>query len=141
MIGQGFHRTTVTDANGAYTLSDVPAGTVQITTSLSGFQSRIVEFAFDRRPRHYSQSMQVGSLEETIITVSGHSPLVDTSRADSRLEPKPQAPSANVLNLQRRVAGVLPIRVDVPRAGTSHQFVRPLVIDEETQVTLRYKRR
>ena len=29
------------------------------------------------------------------------------------------APSANILDLQRRVAGVLPIRVDVPRAGNS----------------------
>jgi hypothetical protein len=27
------------------------------------------------------------------------------------------------------------------RAGTSHQFVRPLVIDEQTLVTFRYKRR
>jgi len=40
-----------------------------------------------------------------------------------------------------RTAGVLPIRVDVPRAGTSHQFVKPLVVDEETVVKLRYKRR
>jgi hypothetical protein len=47
--------------------------------------------------------------------------------------------SVNVLNLQRRVAGVLPIRVDVPRAGNSYSFVRPLLIDEETKVTFRYK--
>jgi hypothetical protein len=47
--------------------------------------------------------------------------------------------STNVLNLQRRVAGVLPIRVDVPHAGTSYSFVRPLVLDEETKVTFRYK--
>jgi hypothetical protein len=40
-----------------------------------------------------------------------------------------------------RTAGVLPIRVDVPRAGTSHQFVKPLVVDQETVVKLRYKRR
>ena len=31
--------------------------------------------------------------------------------------------------------------MDVPRAGASHRFVRPLVIDEETVVTFRYKRR
>ena len=54
---------------------------------------------------------------------------------------KPVEPSQNVINLQRRTAGVLPVRVDVPRAGTSHQFVKPLVIDQETTVTLRYKRR
>ena len=50
-------------------------------------------------------------------------------------------PSANVQNLQRRASGVLPVRIEVPRAGTSHRFVKPLVIDEETVVTFRYKRR
>jgi hypothetical protein len=36
---------------------------------------------------------------------------------------------------------VLPIRLDIPRAGTSYQFVKPLVVDQDTTVTLRYKRR
>jgi hypothetical protein len=36
---------------------------------------------------------------------------------------------------------VLPVRIDVPRAGTSHRFLKPLVIDEETVVSFRYKRR
>jgi hypothetical protein len=49
------------------------------------------------------------------------------------------AASSNVLNLQKRVAGVLPIPIDVPRAGTSFRFVRPLVVDEETRVTFSYK--
>ncbi len=55
--------------------------------------------------------------------------------------PAPGAASANVMNLQRRVAGVLPVAVDVPRAGTSFSFVRPLVLDEETKVTFSYKSR
>ena len=50
-------------------------------------------------------------------------------------------PSQNVINLQRRAAGVLPVRVDVPRAGVSHQFVKALVVDQETVVSLKYKRR
>jgi hypothetical protein len=52
-----------------------------------------------------------------------------------------EVPSVNVQNLQRRASGVLPVRMEVPRAGTSHRFVKPLVIDEETRVTFRYKRR
>jgi hypothetical protein len=36
---------------------------------------------------------------------------------------------------------VLPVRIDVPKAGTSHKFVRPLVVDQETVVALRYKRK
>jgi hypothetical protein len=47
--------------------------------------------------------------------------------------------SSNVLNLQKRVAGVLPVRVDVPRAGNSYRFARALVLDEETKVTFNYK--
>jgi hypothetical protein len=47
--------------------------------------------------------------------------------------------SSNVLDLQKRVAGVLPVRVDVPRAGNSYRFARALVLDEETKVTFNYK--
>jgi hypothetical protein len=52
-----------------------------------------------------------------------------------------QNASTNVVNLQRRVAGVLPVAIDVPRTGTSFSFVRPLVLDEETKVTFSYKSR
>ena len=51
-----------------------------------------------------------------------------------------QLPSLNVQNLQRPAAGVLPVRVEIPRAGMSHRFVKPLVIDEETVVSLPYRR-
>ena len=64
-------------------------------------------------------------MAETVV-VSGNAPRVDTQ---------------SVINLQQRAAGVLPIRVDVPRAGTSHQFVKPLVIDQAATVSFKYKRR
>ncbi|HET9839611.1 MAG TPA: hypothetical protein VFR84_15385, partial [Candidatus Angelobacter sp.] len=47
--------------------------------------------------------------------------------------------SANVYDLQKRVAGVLPVRIDVPHAGNSYRFARALVLDEETKVTFSYK--
>jgi hypothetical protein len=50
-------------------------------------------------------------------------------------------PSQNVANLQRKVAGVFPVKIDVPRAGRSYKFVRPLVMEEETRVTFQYKAR
>ena len=50
-----------------------------------------------------------------------------------------EAPSANVQSLQRRASGVLPVRLDVPRTGRSHTFVRPLVMDEETRLAFHYK--
>ena len=39
-------------------------------------------------------------------------------------------------SLQQRVPGVPPARIDVSHAGNSYHFVRPLVLDEETRVTL-----
>jgi len=53
--------------------------------------------------------------------------------------PPPATASANVFNLQQRVAGVLPVAVDVPRTGTSYRFLRPLVVNEETKLTFSYK--
>ena len=50
-----------------------------------------------------------------------------------------QAPSQNVVNLQQRVSGVLPVRIDIPRTGQSFSFVRPLVLDEETVLRFQYK--
>jgi hypothetical protein len=47
--------------------------------------------------------------------------------------------SSNVADFQQRVAGVLPIHVDVPHAGNSYRFIRPLVLNEETKVSFRYK--
>ena len=63
-------------------------------------------------------------------------PALKAARAD---QPAAQAPSQNVFNLQRRVAGVLPVRIDVPRAGASYRFVRPLVLDEPTRVSFEYR--
>ena len=74
-------------------------------------------------------------LIQEAITVAGQSGL-----KDERDGPPPAAPSQNVVNLQQRAAGVLPIRVDVPRAGVSHQFIKPLVVGDQASVTLRYKR-
>ena len=66
--------------------------------------------------------------------------MTSSARIDSNA-PQTVAPSQNVIDLQRRATGVLPVRIEVPRAGTSHQFVKPLVVDRETAVKLRYKRR
>ena len=49
--------------------------------------------------------------------------------------------SQNVFNLQRRVAGILPVAVEVPRSGKSYRFVRPLVMEEETRITFQYRSR
>jgi hypothetical protein len=85
----------------------------------------------------------VATVAET-ITVAGEAPQIDANAPEwgtAKDEVTQLSPSSNVANLQRRVAGVLPVRVDVPRAGASFLFLRPLVIDEETTVRFRYQTR
>ena len=130
-----YQATAVTDANGDFTFSGVPAGEVVMTAELSGFATREANFGFDGSPKRVELDMEVGRLEET-ITVSGETPMVDKRARAVQMEP----PSQNVVNLQARASGVLPIRVEVPRAGVSHQFVKPLVVGTEATVKLRYKR-
>jgi hypothetical protein len=97
-------------------------------------------FVFDQRPRQVDFEMSVAGVAET-LTGAAAPPKIAKSTPRKDEDQKQVEPSQNVINLQRRTAGVLPVRIDVPRAGTSHQFVKPLVVDQETVVKFRYKRR
>jgi hypothetical protein len=129
----GSRLTAVTDGRGMFLLSGVPAGPATITAQLSGFSPQSLSFVSNGQPQQVGFVMRVGHIAET-VTVTGQTPRPEGTA-------KLVEPSQNVINLQRRAAGVLPVRIDVPRAGTSHQFVKPLVVDQETVVTFRYKRR
>ena len=133
-----FHRTAVTGADGNYLLSGLPSGPATMSAQLAGFRTESRSFAFDQTATQVNFVMRVGGVEET-VTVAGQTPQGYVAKSQDTL--KVMAPSQNVIDLQRRAAGVLPVRVDVPRAGVSHQFVKPLVVDQETVVSLRYKRR
>jgi Carboxypeptidase regulatory-like domain len=133
----GSRRVAVTASDGTFLLSGVPSGSVTMTAQLTGFGSQSRSFVFDQQPRQVEFVLRVGGVSET-VTVTGQTPALDRRANEAQ---KAVEPSQNVINLQRRAAGVLPVRVDVPRAGTSHQFVKPLVVDQETVVSLRYKRR
>ena len=75
-----------------------------------------------------------GKAGETVtIELSGD------EREDRSRRAEAQAPSQNVFNLQRRVTGVLPVRIEVPRAGLAYRFARPLVLDETTMVSFEYR--
>jgi hypothetical protein len=158
--GAGQRQQVVTDANGNYTVSGLASGPLVVTGQLQGFNTIRRSVVFDQRPRQVDMVLQIGSITES-VNVTAEAPVVNMStsevaqrfRADEALNtPKPpppasapvaesQAPSLNVQSLQRRASGVLPVRMDVPRAGTSHRFVKPLVIDEATVISFRYKRR
>ena len=140
----GFTMSTNTDQQGRWVVSNVPSGTVRIKAEVRGFKTTVLNTIYDSgRPSNVSFPMSLASAAETVeVTVEG-TPM--NSRDYSEMERPKNAPqkfaSANVVNLQKRVAGVLPVAIDVPRAGTSFSFVRPLVLDEETKVTFSYKSR
>ncbi len=150
----GISRSTVTDSAGQWMQLGLPAGNYQVKVESSGFNANSTNVNYDsNQPSMFGSVLNVGAATET-VEVSAESPMVNTSSSTLALEGRnfsrvaPLAPgavsqnaSANVMNLQKRVAGVLPVPIDVPRAGTSFSFVRPLVLDEETKVTFTYKSR
>ena len=129
----GRRQGVVTDGNGVCVALDVRAGTATVTAQLAGFKTgrRVVAFTGDRR--QVDLTLPSGSITET-VTVTAQGPAVDSARGQRQ---ENEAPSANVQNLQRRIAGVLPVRVDVPRPAC--RAGRPLVIDEESLVRFQYR--
>jgi len=133
-------RTVVSDQDGSYRLTAIPVGPITVTSALAGFNTGEQSFVYDGAPKRLDFRMGVAGLAETVQVVAT-TPGADARRTDPRLDEIQQAPSQNVVNMQRKVAGVLPVRIDVPRAGTIYRFVRPLVLDDQTTVSFRYKRR
>ena len=140
----GFTMSTNTDQQGRWVVSNVPSGTVRIKAEVRGFKTTVLNAIYDSgRPSTVSFPMSLASAAESVEVTVESTPM--NGRDYSEMERPKNAPqkfaSANVVNLQKRVAGVLPVAIDVPRAGTSFSFVRPLVLDEETKVTFSYKSR
>ena len=144
-LDTGAVRNTATDSGGRWVISNVPSGRVRITEAKSGFRTTVREVIYDSNyPTSDSFALQLGSVAETVEVQASNSAVMKESRQIERdLKQKDasnaSAASSNVFSLQQRVSGVLPVRVDVPRAGTSYSFARPLVLDEETKLTFTYK--
>lgn len=147
-----------TDGSGRYRISNVPPGRFKLSCTSPGFKGYVrMASKFDTTSVIRDDiTLQVGSASES-VTVTAEAPLLNTESAQMsttfvqgmdqlplQTEPKPppvppQPPSSNVTDLQRRVTGVLPIAINVPRAGNSYRFARALAVDEETMLTFRYK--
>lgn len=140
----GFAMTTSTDEQGRWVVSNVPTGPIKIRAESPGFRSTVRDAIYDAsQPSTFSFGLDIAATSESVEVTSA---VALNGRNYSELQilnnaPRQSPVSSNVLNLQKRAAGVLPVRVDVPRAGTSFAFVRPLVLDEETKVSFSYKTR
>jgi hypothetical protein len=144
----------MTDSSGRWVVSNLSSGRVKIAANAPGFNQYVIQGNYDgSRPAPFNLALSLGSVSQTVevtaddLSLNGRSikslialqPGINEHGAKKVAEKEQSAASANVMNLQQRVSGVLPVRVDVPRAGNSYNFVRPLVLDEETKVTFTYK--
>jgi hypothetical protein len=143
----GASLTTKSDGDGHWMIAGLPARAVSVTISSPGFRRWQQDLQLQAsRPVRMGTMLDVGSISELVTVTPGVAKSETDSRRIEDLVRSNQmvqmnTPSQNVANLQRRVAGILPVRIDVPRSGKSYRFVRPLVLDEETRITFQYKSR
>ncbi len=150
-LATGASWSAISTADGSWRIVGLPSGTYQVTAASPGFQSTVLNIPYDAaNPHAYRIGLNLGAIN-SVVTVEASATEMNTERStisskgkEHKKElpaapPPPPTTSANVFNLQQRVAGVLPVAVDVPRAGTSYRFIRPLVVNEETKLNFTYK--
>jgi hypothetical protein len=164
-LTRGTTQVVNTSPEGRWVVYGIPSGDVKIEISSQGFQSvsiRGTAHEAGRSEDYGPARLNVGTVSET-VEVTAAAPLIDTTQSsvtttfggnnefstnglrgerDDRKKQQQQAQnqaSSNVYNLQKKVSGVLPVRIDIPRAGNSYHFARALVLDEETKLTFNYK--
>jgi hypothetical protein len=165
----GASRTAITDSEGRWLIAGLPSGNYRARADAPGFKSGTFNLNYNSgQPSMYDFPLSIGAAAETVEVSAAQVAQIQTDSGTNQFHgniggvtfggpingrdytetmmmapgaASPNTASANVMNLQRRVAGVLPVAIDVPHAGTSFSFVRPLVLDEETTVTFSYKSR
>jgi hypothetical protein len=150
-LATGASWSAISTADGSWRIIGLPSGTYQVTATAAGFQNTVLNIPYDAaNPHAYRVGLNVGAtsnsvtVEASAIEMNTESSTISSKDKKHKKElpaapPPPPTASANVFNLQQRVAGVLPVAVDVPRAGTSYRFIRPLVVNEETKLNFTYK--
>ena len=138
---------TRSDSEGRWLVSSALPGPSRITVESPGFKN--TQYDLDvaaNQPKLLGITLEIGTISEVVtvqsgvtntLTLDGVNKIEENAR--NKRAAQLNTASQNVLNLQRRVAGVLPVRIEVPRSGRSYRFVRPLVLDEETKIAFQYK--
>jgi hypothetical protein len=141
----GTSLTTTSDEEGHWRIAGMQPGATKVTISLGGFKKTQYDLDLQAsKPARIGTTLEPASVSET-VTVTADGAEINSRQIEDMLKKKQTTQlytlSANAINLQRRVAGILPVPVEVPRSGRSYRFVRPLVMEEETRITFQYKSR
>jgi len=138
--------TTKSDDEGHWRIAGMQPGAVKVDIISPGFKRTVHDLDLQAsKPARLGTTLEVASVSETVTITGTDSSEINSRRIEDMIKKNQAAQlntvSQNVFNLQRRVAGILPVAVEVPRSGKSYRFVRPLVMDEETRITFQYKSR
>jgi hypothetical protein len=137
---------TKADSDGRWVIANASPGPTRVTVAAPGFNPTQHELnLYALQPGLVGTTLQPGAVAETVtvtgvnnnMTLDGVRKIEELARQNRAVQL--QTPSVNVTNLQRRVAGILPVRIDVPKSGRSYRFIRTLVMDEETRISFNYK--
>jgi hypothetical protein len=141
----GSSLTTKSDGNGQWVVAGVQPGAVSVTIASPGFKNTRTDLQLKpSQPARMGTTLEVGTVSELVTIQPGVSAINGRQIQELALkarEAQMNMASQNVTNLQRRVAGILPVAIEVPKSGKSYRFVRPLVLEEETRVTFTYRSR
>ena len=139
----GITRKTYTDGSGQWLIADLPSGRLMVTAAMRGFMTTSRQFDHDAaRGSKFNLKLNVGGVSQTVEVSSSATAVKESQQIERNTRQnaaQPEVASANVKDLERKVAGVLPIAINVPHTGASYRFVRPLVVDEETKLTFNYR--
>jgi hypothetical protein len=140
----GASLTTKSDGNGNWVVAGVQPGAVSVNVSATGFKTARTDLELQAsQPARMGTTLEVGTVSESVTVTAGVvSPINGRQIQELALKSREtvlNTASQTVTNLQRRVAGILPVAIEGPRSGRSYRFVRPLVLDEETRVTFTYR--
>jgi hypothetical protein len=141
----GVSLTTRSDDEGHWRIVGMQPGATQVAINAPGFKKTVYDVDLQAtKPVRLGTTLEVASVTET-VTVTAAGGEIQSRQIEDTIKKNRAAQlntaSQNVFNLQRRVAGILPVAVEVPRSGKSYRFVRPLVMEEETRITFQYKSR
>jgi hypothetical protein len=138
---------TRADAEGRWMVSSALPGPTTVRVESPGF--KIVQNELNlvaMQPGLIGTTLEPGVVSEVVTVTALNGMSIDGVKRAEEMARQSRAqqlstPSANVTKWQGRVAGILPVRIDIPKSGRSYRFVRTLVMDEETTIALNYKLR
>ncbi|HWW60426.1 MAG TPA: carboxypeptidase-like regulatory domain-containing protein, partial [Thermoanaerobaculia bacterium] len=142
----GASLTTRSDDNGRWSIGGMQTGPVSVVVTSPGFKNWRSDLNLQAsQPAQMATTLDVGQVSETVTITDSASPINSRQIRDLPVNGRGLSNlysiSQNVTSLQRRVAGILPVAIEVPKSGKAYRFVRPLVLEEETRVTFQYKSR